>query len=342
MFPYDFACPPLPDLAGATEEELRQLADPWPVEWLFAPGPDDPERIINLFAGPGGWCVGIRDVLGRRVDIVGVELHKDAAVTATAAGFRRIIADVRALDPSHPALRWVRGLIVSAPCQCWTPAGKRAGHDPHNLDLLLDVFTAAFEATFGHWHEGFACEGFGNVACGICGDDENWQGDAGYTGPLLTLDEVRAPIAEMTDERIGLIAEVLIWALTLTSTYDNLQWLAMEQSSALPEIVMDGIREELYCADWCSAEYQILDAVDYGLASRRKRVFLMACRHRYLDLSALQPRRALPVTTAAQALSWPPGIWVNTRGERKTAGGNEWSADKPGISITGKVRGWYS
>ncbi|GLF98272.1 DNA cytosine methyltransferase [Streptomyces yaizuensis] len=334
----DYGATELPDLTGLNPGQLRELAAPWPVEWLFPPKADEPERVVNLFSGPGGWDAGIRDVLGRPVDMVGVELYKDAAATAEAAGFRRIVTDVTTLDPNHPALRWVSGLIVSAPCQCWTPGGKRAGHDPANLDLLLDVFTSAFEATFGHFHDAGPCEWEGD--CGICAAP-GWDGYSGFTGPLLTFDEVRAPIAQMTDPRIGLIAEVLIWALALTWQYANIQWLAMEQSSALPEDVLDAIRDELHCADWADAQYRVLDAVDYGLASRRKRVFLMASRHRYLDVQALEPAKPFPYTSAAAALQWPAGVRVNTRGERRTPGGNEWSADKPSIAITSKVRGWY-
>ncbi|PCG86385.1 hypothetical protein CIB93_09135 [Streptomyces sp. WZ.A104] len=329
------------DLTGKTPEELAEIAAPWPAEWLFPPEPWEAERVINLFAGPGGWDVGVRDVLEYDLDTVGVEMHKDASATASAAGFRRITADVRSLDPKHPALRWVVGLVVSAPCQCWSPAGKRAGQDPRNQELLLDVFTMAFEATFGHWHDSGECSPCEWADhCLICSNPD-WDGYAGFTGPLLTLDEVRAPIAQMTDERIGLLAEVLIWALTLTAQWDNLRWLAMEQSSALPETILDGIREELWSADWCSAEYRVLDAVDYGLASRRKRVFLMAARHSYVDMAALTPAEPLPTTTAADALGWPEGISVNTRGVRKTAGGNCWSADKPATGITSKIRGWY-
>ncbi|MGW1836941.1 DNA cytosine methyltransferase [Streptomyces sp. NPDC002067] len=326
------------DLGGMSPEELEELAAPWPVHWLFPPEPGDPDRVINLFAGPGGWDVGARDVLQHDLDTVGVEIHKDASATAIAAGFKRIVADVRTLDPKHPALRWVRGLLVSAPCQCWTPAGKRAGQDPYNQELLLDVFSAAFAASFGYWHESRPCEWEGD--CLVC-DDPEWDGHAGFTGPLLTLDEVRAPIAEMTDERIGLLAEVLIWSLTLTARWDNLRWLAMEQSAALPETILDGIREELWEADWCSAEYRVLDAADYGLASRRKRVFLMAARHSYVYMGALTPKEPIATTTAAEALGWPAGIRVNTRGVRKTAGGNCWSADKPATGITSKIRGWY-
>ncbi|GLF98273.1 hypothetical protein [Streptomyces yaizuensis] len=37
----------LPDLTGLNPGELRELAAPWPVEWLFPPEADEPERVIS-------------------------------------------------------------------------------------------------------------------------------------------------------------------------------------------------------------------------------------------------------------------------------------------------------
>ncbi|GJF32639.1 hypothetical protein KNE206_53390 [Kitasatospora sp. NE20-6] len=321
-----------------SHQELVALAHPWPVRWLFPPQPGDPRRTVNLFAGPGGWEQGLQVLDPDGWDVVGVELGWDAAATAVAAGHRRIVADVRTLSPIHPALRYVEGLTVSAPCQVWTPAGKREGHRDSNLDLLLDTFTLACEATFGHWHDSGECCDDGD--CGICSDPE-WDGYGGFTGPLISFDEARSLVPQMTDERIGLIAETLIWSLALTARYDNLRWLAMEQSSALPKVVLEAISDELQVADWCSAGYQVLDAADTGVASHRRRIYLVAGRHHYVNLQAMHPARPVPARTAAQALGWPEGIEVNTRGNRQTPGGNEWSADKTSPGITSKIRGWY-
>jgi site-specific DNA-cytosine methylase len=319
-------------MGSLTLEELQRLAAPWPVEWLFEPRPGDPPRVVNLFAGAGGWCVGIRDVLGYEVDMVGVELHKDAAATAVAAGFRRIVADVTALDPNHPALRWVQGLVVSAPCQPWTPAGKRAGHDVHNQNILLDMFICAWEATIGVWQD---------QECTPDCPDDCMECFEGWSGPIYGLDEVRAMAKDMTDARVALLAEVVIWGLALTVHSQEFRWIAMEQSHALPEAVIEGIREELQIAEWCSVDFEILDAADYGLASRRKRTFMLASRYRYLDKAGTRPVSAIPPTIAAKALGWPAGIQVNTRGNRTTAGGNLWSADKVATGVTSKIRGWY-
>ncbi|GGU41663.1 hypothetical protein GCM10010211_00830 [Streptomyces albospinus] len=325
-----------PDAPWLTEawsqEDLEAVAAPWPVRWLFPPKPGDPDRVVYPFSGPGGLEVGIRDVLGHNLDIIGIELNKDAAATATAAGFQRIVADVRTLDPHHPALRWTRGLLVTAPCQCWTPAGKRAGLDPRNQQIFLDMLTCAWEATIGVWEED------------QCADDcpsDCLDCPYGWSGPIYGLDEVRAMAKDLTDERIGLLAEVVIWGLALSAVGEDFRWIAMEQSSALPEVIIEGIRDEFRCADWLSVDFQVLDAVEYGLASRRKRAFMLAARHRYLDTARTKPVSDLPTTTAAKALQWPEGIRVNTRGVRKTAGGNCWSADKPATAITSKIRGWY-
>ncbi|MEU9044130.1 hypothetical protein AB0D63_21010 [Kitasatospora sp. NPDC048343] len=324
--------PDLEDMVDWSMEALEELAAPWPARWLLPPKPGDPERVVYLFAGPGGLEVGTRDVLGRPLDIIGVESSKDAAATAVKAGFQRIVADVRTLDPHHPALRWTRGLVVTAPCQCWTPAGKRAGQDPRNQQILLDMFACAWEATVGVWEEGRECAEDCPDGCEDCWD--------GWSGPIYGVDEVRAMAKDLTDDRIGLLAEVVIWGLALSVASYDFGWIAMEQSSALPQVIVDGIREELKCADWLSVEFQVLDAVDYGLASRRKRTFMLAARHRY-SVASTRPESEIPTTTAARALGWPPGVRVNTRGTRKTAGGNCWSADRPATAITSKIRGWY-
>ncbi|MFI5753182.1 hypothetical protein ACIBBE_46985 [Streptomyces sp. NPDC051644] len=40
------------------------------VRWLFAPAEGDAPRAVNLFGGCGGWCVGIRRILGATVDML--------------------------------------------------------------------------------------------------------------------------------------------------------------------------------------------------------------------------------------------------------------------------------
>jgi DNA (cytosine-5)-methyltransferase 1 len=88
-----------------------------------------PGRILDLFAGPGGWSQGLR-TLGLRD--VGIEIDPAVCVTRAAAGHTTIRADVAAY-PTGPLRGKVSGLIASPPCQTFSAAGLRAG----NTDLPL-------------------------------------------------------------------------------------------------------------------------------------------------------------------------------------------------------------
>lgn len=79
-------------------------------------------RIVDLFAGAGGWEEGLLQ-LGHRA--LGIEFDPWAAATARAAGHDRLEADVAALDPR--AFGPVEGLIGSPPCQAYSTAGKGLG-----------------------------------------------------------------------------------------------------------------------------------------------------------------------------------------------------------------------
>jgi DNA (cytosine-5)-methyltransferase 1 len=86
------------------------------------------DRVLDLFAGPGGWDEGVR-ALGLRP--VGIEWDAAACKTARAAGHVRFQHDIAALDPREFATGVfdgpVRGLIASPPCQGFSQAGKQQG-----------------------------------------------------------------------------------------------------------------------------------------------------------------------------------------------------------------------
>jgi DNA (cytosine-5)-methyltransferase 1 len=86
--------------------------------------PDVVPEIVSLFAGPGGWCEGLK-VVSPDVSMLGVEYDTDACVTRRAAGHPTLHADVRKLDPL--AFRGIKGLVCSPPCPTWSSAGKHAG-----------------------------------------------------------------------------------------------------------------------------------------------------------------------------------------------------------------------
>ncbi|MEU5748169.1 DNA cytosine methyltransferase [Streptomyces sp. NPDC047726] len=325
---------------------LETAANPWPAEWLLAPLPGDPIRVVELFAGPGGWSEGIAAVLGAAVDSCGVDVSPDACETARAAGHRRICADITTLDPEHIALRYTRGLIVSPPCPSFSPAGKHSGQEAANIFTLCRVLAQTSEAG------GFCLVEECDYECGDDCDDIDLCEELGYHDGYaprsgVTWDDLRAQLAPLTDKRIGLMAELLIWAYGLQAAGAPLEFLAMEQSHRLPQQIVSDIRLELTggldSGEWSFAEAQILEASQFGLPSRRERLFFLAARRS----RAWATPQNIPVTTMAEALGWSEGQRVNTRGNRpvdpktgRAKGGNEFSADKPSTCLTGKARTW--
>jgi DNA (cytosine-5)-methyltransferase 1 len=326
---------------------LDDAASPFPGRWLLDPLPGDPIRIIELFAGPGGWSEGIATVLGVAVDAVGIDVSKDACATARAAGHFRICADITTLDPEHYALRHTVGLIVSPPCPPFSPGGKHTGQEQANIDILCRVIAQCSEAAgllpAQEVLDDF-CEG-----CDECEEVGYHEGFMPRSG--LTWDDLRAQLTPLSDPRIGLMAEGVIWALGLQAAGAPMEFFAMEQSSRLPVQILEDIKLELCgAADggaiaWAHAKHAVLEASTFGLASRRERVFLVASAHGYAKLPTAAPET--PITSMAQALGWGEGERINTRGVRpidpatgRPKGGNEFSADKPSNCLTGKTRTW--
>src|SRR6185312_11721784 len=90
--------------------------------------------VLNLFAGPGGWCVAA-DRLGLAPNI-GLELAAAACATRAAAGHRTVRADVSAFPTGRLGGR-VTGLVGSPPCTTFSAAGKRASA------AVMDVLDAS-------------------------------------------------------------------------------------------------------------------------------------------------------------------------------------------------------
>ncbi|MDJ0345515.1 DUF3560 domain-containing protein [Streptomyces sp. H10-C2] len=329
----DEAGPMTPERLAALDADtlalLQWYGGPWPVRWLWPPEEDAPPRVVQLFHGPGGWSVGIRDVLGADVDMVGVDLDPGAVATAEAAGFEMIRASVTDLDPECPALQWVTGIVLSPPCQAFSPAGLRMGRYASAIELIAGVI-----------------RGVGAAAGFLALVDAEGQ-DAG-TAPRSgeTWEDVRAPLAELADERAGLMAEVVVWPLAMLARGGSVEWVAVEQSSALPSEIERALMDEFVQAGWGTVEAETLDAVDYGAASHRRRRFLTAHRTGTPFVSA-RPAAPFPVATFAECAGWERGRMVNTRGVRgldprtgRPKGGNEFSADKPAGCITATAYGW--
>ncbi len=131
----------------------------------------------------------------------------------------------------------------------------------------------------------------------------------------MSWDEVREPLEQLEDARAGLMAEVVIWPLAMLARGGSVEWVAVEQSSALPARIEAALMDRLSEAGWHTTEAFTLDAVDYGAASHRKRRLMAAYRGErpFVDLTPTQP---FPVTTFAQVVGWPTGRNYLTRGNR--------------------------
>ena len=107
--------------------------------------------IVDLFAGAGGWTVGL-DSLGLAATEVGIELDRHACATRAAAGYATIRADIATYPLDH--FGEVDGLIASPPCQDFSVAGSRRGIGGDRGALVSEVLRWA-DALRPRW---IACE----------------------------------------------------------------------------------------------------------------------------------------------------------------------------------------
>lgn len=91
--------------------------------------------ILDGFAGPGGWDMGLR-LLG--LEAVGIEWDAAACATRAAAGLPTIRADVAAY-PRHVFRDRLTGLIMSPPCQAFSKAGRGLGLEDVRGQLIFQV-----------------------------------------------------------------------------------------------------------------------------------------------------------------------------------------------------------
>ena len=96
-------------------------------------------KVIELFAGPGGWSEGLTLARPDMDETLGVEFDAPACLTAEKAGHKRLCIDVTMLSPwgvgrSHGGCDY---LHASPPCQGFSVAGHGKGRA--DGDALLQV-----------------------------------------------------------------------------------------------------------------------------------------------------------------------------------------------------------
>lgn len=258
--------------------------------------------IVEGFGGLGGWAVALGK---RREPHIGMEMDRDACATRAAAGHPTIRCDVTAY-PTAPFRGRITGKVDSPVCTPYSRAGKGLG----KVDKPL-------------------------VAQAI--DDLAHGRD--------TRAELRAACA---DPLSILAAEPMRWHYDLRP-----EWIVMEQ---VPDVLPLWQQYVEVLTGWgYSAVATVINAADYGVPQTRRRAVLAASRVRKVmwpEPTHYDPSRGhrlwgTPWVSMAEALTLPPGLIVNTRGDRpkdengRAAGGNEFPADGPCQSLTGRARSWW-
>ncbi|MGW7076514.1 DNA cytosine methyltransferase [Streptomyces sp. NPDC054866] len=197
-------------------------------------------HIVDLFAGPGGLDIAAT-ILG--VESIGVEWDDPTRATRRAAGLRTTREkDVAELGPCDPEVVDANVLTGGPPCQTFSVAGNREGHE--------------------------ALEDVKRLATRLGGHEDSAAFEAAWK-------EVKAETDAMSDERTGLVLQPLRWImeakLKRERPYDV---IVLEQvPTVLPvwKHYVGILRAAGYAAD-----AQVLNAEEFGVPQTRRRAVLIA------------------------------------------------------------------
>lgn len=267
---------------------------------------NSPVDVVELFASCGGVSEGLR-ILG--LGHVGLEIDPVAASTATAAGHRRVVADVSTTSPQGYA--GATGGWMSPPCTTFSITGAGAGRLVMHI-LAEGIARAARGERVVGWVRRECTRVLKEHAC----NDRKLS---------------RLPRAERTAwarkqaVTSALVVEIPRWTHDL-----NLEWVACEQvPGVLPlwKALSIALRDRGY-RTWCG----IPCAADYGVPQTRRRAIFLASRNPAHRVGPPEPTHTetpgeadlfgdpLPKwVSMAQVLGWPEHVRVGLqRGEGMT------------------------
>ncbi|HOS92178.1 MAG TPA: DNA cytosine methyltransferase, partial [Armatimonadota bacterium] len=131
----------------------------------------DSVDVVDLFAGPGGWDVGLR-MIDPHLSVLGVEWDEAACQTAEAAGFPRLCGDVRKFDSRQ--FPNAKGLIASPPCPTFSAAGNGSGR--RQLNLVIDAMETLWRG------EDVDCDHFEDERTALVLEPMRWVLEAWHAG----------------------------------------------------------------------------------------------------------------------------------------------------------------
>ncbi|MDT0494876.1 DNA cytosine methyltransferase [Streptomyces griseus] len=199
--------------------------------------------IVDLFAGPGGLDIAATIMKDEGVESIGVEWDDPTRATRAAAGLLTTdVKDVAALGPCDPSVVEATVLTGGPPCQSFSVAGSRKGHQA--LDDVLRLATRLAD------HE----------------DETSF--DAAWK-------EVKAETDAMSDDRTGFVLQPLRWVMEAKLKRGRpYEVIVLEQvPTVLPvwKHFADILRRTGY-----AAEAHVLHTEDFGVPQTRRRAVLIA------------------------------------------------------------------
>ncbi|MFF1710728.1 DNA cytosine methyltransferase [Streptomyces sp. NPDC058268] len=201
---------------------------------------------MDLFAGPGGLDIAAT-IMG--VESIGVEWDDPTRATRTAAGLRTTREkDVAELGPCDPEVVDANVLTGGPPCQTFSVAGNREGHQ--------------------------ALEDVKRLATRLGGHQDAAAFEAAWK-------EVKAETDAMSDDRTGLVLQPLRWIMEAKLKRERpYEVIVLEQvPTVLPvwKHYVGILRAAGYAAD-----AHVLQAEEFGVPQTRRRAVLIA-RYRPTD-----------------------------------------------------------
>lgn len=199
--------------------------------------------IVDLFAGPGGLDIAATIMKGEGVESIGVEWDDATRATRAAAGLLTTeVKDVAELGPCDPSVYAATVLTGGPPCQSFSVAGNREGHQ--------------------------ALEDVKRLATRLVGHEDEASFDVAWK-------EVKDETDAMSDNRTGFVLQPLRWIMEADLKRKRpYKVIVLEQvPTVLP--VWKHFAQLLRGAGY-AAEAHVLHTEDFGVPQTRRRAVLIA------------------------------------------------------------------